>query len=390
MNELERLEELIKIHRQKKRRKIIIGSGIGAVALVILIVSTTIWYSNRPRPAAADPAVAVVSDTDTLNSDAPEAISTGTESEASPPVEITVSLMGDCTLGMDASFGFDTSLNAYYLYRGSDYFFANVKPILEKDDLSIVNMEGTLTTETTRQDKLFAFKGDPEFVDILTAGSVEAANLANNHSHDYGDASFEDTKKALKGAGITTFGYEETAVMDIKGISVGLVGIYELNDHLERMTQLEENINKVRSAGAQLIIVVFHWGNERETIPDYNQMTLGRAAVDFGADLVVGHHAHVLQGIEQYKGKNIAYGLGNFCFGGNSGPSDMDTIIYQQTFTFENNQLTDKEDVNIVPCRITSETGFNNYQPTPAEGTEADRILQKLEERSEQISSSRL
>ena len=142
-------------------------------------------------------------------------------------------------------------------------------------------------------------------------------------------------KQILDDAGIVHFGYDETAVMDVKGIKVGLVGIYELYDHLEREQQLKDNIAKVKADGAQLIVVIFHWGNETETVPDSNQTTLGRIAIDEGADLVCGHHPHVLQGIETYKGRNIVYSLGNFCFGGNSSPSDMDTMIYQQTFTID-------------------------------------------------------
>lgn len=120
-----------------------------------------------------------------------------------------------------------------------------------------------------------------------------------------GSQSFSDTMNALDAEGVVHFGYDETAVMDVKGIKVGLVGIYELYDHLGREQQLKDNIEKVKADGAQLIIVIFHWGNEKETVPDSNQTTLGRLAIDLGADLVCGHHPHVLQGIEEYKGKNI-------------------------------------------------------------------------------------
>ena len=224
----------------------------------------------------------------------------------------------------------------------------------------------------------------------MTNGSVEAVNTANNHSHDYGDQSFEDTLTALDNAGIVHFGYDETAVMDIKGVKVGLVGIYELNDHLGREQQLKDNIAKVKADGAQLIVVIFHWGNETETVPDSNQTTLGRLAIDEGADLVCGHHPHVLQGIETYKGKNIVYSLGNFCFGGNSSPSDMDSMIYQQTFTIDSDGVKDDNVTNIIPCSISSAAyeGYNNYQPTPAEGDEATRILNKINERSSWISTA--
>ncbi|MFQ6805447.1 MAG: CapA family protein [Lachnospiraceae bacterium] len=175
------------------------------------------------------------------------------------------------------------------------------KSILETDDLAVVNMEGAfaLTESENRQDKTFAFKGDPSFAEVLTDGSVEAANLANNHSKDYGEESYTDTIRYLEDAGISTFGYDRTAVVDVKGIQVGLVGIYELADGMERESQVIENINAVRNQGADLVIVSFHWGQEKETYPDDIQKSLAHTAVDNGADLVVGHHPHVLQGIRE-------------------------------------------------------------------------------------------
>ena len=308
----------------------------------------------------------------------------------SSPVSLTLSVVGDCTLGTDETFDYDTSLNVYYENYGADYFLQNVKDIFSADDLTIANFEGTLTDSDEREDKTFAFKAPASYASILTGGSVEAVNTANNHSHDYGDQSFNDTLAALDDAGIVHFGYDETAVMDVKGIKVGLVGIYELYDHLEREQQLKDNIAKVKADGAQLIVVIFHWGNETETVPDSNQTTLGRIAIDEGADLVCGHHPHVLQGIETYKGRNIVYSLGNFCFGGNSSPSDMDTMIYQQTFTIDANGVKKDNVTNIIPCSISSAAydGYNNYQPTPAEGDETTRILGKINERSSWISTA--
>lgn len=172
---------------------------------------------------------------------------------------------------------------------------------------------------------------------------------------------------------------------EVKGIKVGLVGIYELKDHLERKEQLKQNIAKVKAEGAQITIVIFHWGNEKEEVPDSNQTTLAHLAIDEGADLVCGHHPHVLQGIEEYKGKNIVYSLGNFCFGGNQYPSDMDTMIFQQTFTVDQNGVKADNVTNIIPCSVSSDSDYNNYQPTPAEGDEAARILNKIQERTAMI-----
>lgn len=379
---------------QEKRQKLLIATGIGIFVLVfILILAGIRGCSNymSSRQAAAKKTVSMNVSND--NSQKASSDSQNTDSSnatVSSPVSLTFSVVGDCTLGTDETFDYDTSLNAYYENYGADYFLQNVKDIFSADDLTIANFEGTLTDSDEREDKTFAFKAPASYASILTGGSVEAVNTANNHSHDYGDQSFDDTLAALDDAGIVHFGYDETAVMDVKGIKVGLVGIYELYDHLEREQQLKDNIAKVKADGAQLIVVIFHWGNETETVPDSNQTTLGRIAIDEGADLVCGHHPHVLQGIETYKGRNIVYSLGNFCFGGNSSPSDMDTMIYQQTFTIDANGVKKDNVTNIIPCSISSAAydGYNNYQPTPAEGDEATRILGKINERSSWISTA--
>ena len=363
-------------YRERQLRILYIGIGAGILLLILILSFAVKGCSSRKSKAASSSKTENISQTGSL---------TVTPEPKMDPISLTLSVVGDCTLGSDEYFDYDTSLNAYYENYGADYFMANVKSIFSKDDLTIVNFEGTLTESTEREDKQFAFKAPASYANILTAGSVEAVNTANNHSHDYGEESFNDTLKALDTANILHFGYDETAVTEVKGVKVGLVGIYELNDHLGREEQLKQNIAKVKQDGAQLIVVIFHWGNEKEEVPDENQKTLGHLAIDEGADLVCGHHPHVLQGIEEYKGKNIVYSLGNFCFGGNAYPSDMDTIIFQQTFTIDQNGVKDDNVTNIIPCSISSDSDYNNYQPTPAEGEEATRIMQKIQKRSSWI-----
>lgn len=303
------------------------------------------------------------------------------EMESEPEaVEITVSLVGDCTIGTDITFDPSTSFVAKYNeVQNPSYFFEKVRDIFEADDLTVINMEGTLTDCNERADKTYAFRGSPAYVQILTSGSVEAANVANNHSKDYGTQGFEDTVQYLEAAGIRTFGYDNVAIMDVKGVKVGLIGIYELPDGLGRQQQVIDTIAKAKEEGAQIIIVSFHWGTEKEFYPDDIQKTLGRLAIDEGADLVVGHHPHVLQGIEEYNGKNIVYSLGNFCFGGNSNPSVKDTMIFQQTFTIEDGVKVEDNRKNIIPCSLSSNAYRNNYQPIPLAGEEKERVLQDLE-----------
>lgn len=369
-----------KRERLKRRRRIAIAVLGGAVLLLILIIAgigaLVRHFAGGSDSSDNDPGQA--SDL-TIEQQSEEENQTEQEAE---PVSITISAAGDCTLGTDENFNASTSLNAYYDSNGPAYFFQNVKSIFDADDLTIVNMEGTLTESTSRQDKTYAFKGPAEYTQILTDGGVEAANLANNHSRDYGEQSYTDTIAALDAAGITSFGYDRTAVMDVNGVKVGLVGTYELADGMGCEDEMISNIKAVEEQGAQIVIVSFHWGLEKENYPTENQVNLAHSAIDNGADLVLGHHPHVLEGIEVYNGKNIVYSLGNFCFGGNSNPSDKDTMIFQQTFTVQNGELVEDNVTNIIPCSISSESGRNNYQPTPLEGDEADRVRGRIEEYS--------
>ena len=303
-------------------------------------------------------------------------------------VSFTISAVGDCTFGTDENFAYEGSMPAKYDEVGDfNYFFENVKSVFEEDDLTIVNFEGTLTDSTTREDKQFAFKADKSYAEILTDGFVEAANLANNHSKDYGEQSYNDTMDALDEAGITNFGYDRFAIKKVKGIKVGLVGTYVLADGLGVKDSMEKNIQDLKDEGAQVIIASFHWGEEKAEYPNDVQVELAHAAIDAGADLVLGHHPHVLQGIEQYKGKNIVYSLGNFCFGGNMYPSDMDTMIFQQTFTLKGGKLQEDNVTNIIPCSISSVEDYNNYHPTPAAGEKETEILNKITQRSQGLSN---
>lgn len=364
--------------KKKLRLKVIVTTDI--ILLVILcgaLLAKGLYKSNKEEPQPE-------TKTESANKEGQKP-----EKQETPEVQettITISAAGDCTLGTDEGFNYKRSFKGKYdAVQDPAYFFQNVQPVFAQDDLTIVNMEGTLTEETTREPKQFAFKGDAEYAKILTAGAVEAANLANNHSFDYGKKSYEDTITALEAEGISSFGYERTAVMDIKGVKVGLAGVYELAEHIDCKQDLLDNIASLKEQGAQIIIVSFHWGQEKENVPSDVQVELAHTAIDNGADLVLGHHPHVLQGIGEYKGKNIVYSLGNFCFGGNSAPSDMDTMIFQQTFTVKDGKLQEDNVTNILPCKISSayEEGYNNYQPILAEGEQKEKIFERLSEYSQ-------
>lgn len=305
------------------------------------------------------------------------------EEEYTPSVQtVTITAVGDCTFATDANAPQQGSFVSYAEAQNGDYsyFFKNVTPLFEEDDLTIVNFEGTLSNQGSRENKEFAFRGKPEYVQILTSSSVEAANLANNHSADYGDVSHTDTIKYLNEAGISNFIGTNTAIREINGISVGLVGINALNE--EEAGKLEKAIGSVKSLGAQLVIVSMHWGEEKSNEANSTQIELAHKAVDLGADLVIGTHPHVLQGIEKYNGRYIAYSLGNFCFGGNNNPADKDTVIYRQVFTFVDGVLQEDDNMALIPATISGHDEYNDYQPSIAGGERKTEIQNRLLEYS--------
>ena len=372
---------------QRKMQKIAIGAGALVILLLIgLLIFHRISGGKNGSSEEMTQGNIQAAQEETKGADnaipADESIPAAITPE---PVSATITLTftGDCTFGRDQSFDYDTSFDAFYEENGYEYFFANVKSIFEQDDLTVVNFEGTLTDvdSSERLDKQYAFKADPSYVQILSSSGVDAANMANNHSEDYGEQSYTDTLKYLSEAGITTFGYSDSKVVDVKGVKVGLVGILELFEEKDCQYKMIEQIDAVKAQGAQIVIVTMHWGEEAQYYYDQDQYDLGRIAIDHGADLVIGHHPHRVQAIETYKGKNIVYSLGNFCFGGNYEPSDMDSFIYQQTFTVTGGELADDNVTNLIPISISSASSYNNYQPTPYEDPdEIARIIAKIKD----------
>lgn len=385
--------KLIRKYQRERQVRIYIAGGALCIVLAALILRFAAGMGNNPanRSSVQKSVSASGGDGQSAPDEGQTSATEETQKETeevvklAQPVELLLSFTGDCILGTDEYFAWDTGFNAYYDLYGADYFLENVRDIFQSDDLTIVNMEGTLTEETTREEKQFAFKGRPEFVDILASSSVEAANVANNHSHDYGEQSFLDTVNILQQNNIQTFGYDDTVIMEVKGVKVGLLGIYELDDHLERVPQVKSNIAKLKQEGADIIVAVFHWSNELVKVPDENQVTLAHLAIDEGADVVVGHHPHILQGIETYKGKTIAYSLGNFCFGGNTHPTETDTMIFQQKFVINTDREIVGSETNMIPCSVSSNSTINNYQPMPLTGAEAERVQNLIEERSQAL-----
>lgn len=263
---------------------------------------------------------------------------------------VTISFLGDCTLGSDAR---DPHFDPWVEEKGYSYFFSGVKQVLERDDYTLANLETTIIDSGTPVKKKFRFKGKPDYLNILKEGSVECVTVANNHTWDYGDSGYVHTGKYLDSFGIDFFGYSKVLIKEIKGMRFAFIGqSFELEDStIQRVKELRGSVD--------FIVIVFHWGAECAYRPNKEQKTLAHSLIDAGADLIVGHHPHVLQPVECYKGKYIAYSLGNFVFGGNKNPREKNTMILQADFLKSERRVILKK----IPCRISSVDSINDFRP---------------------------
>ena len=285
-------------------------------------------------------------------------------------------------------FGGDVTLaDAFADMVGDDYrwAFADMNEYRQAD-VAMVNLENPLTeADTPLANKAFNFKADPEAVKVLTEGGVDIVTLANNHAMDYEAAGLAETMRILDQAGIHHIGAGQDVqearrpeILEVKGQRIAYLGYYDDDLHAaseeapgtnaRRNDRVAADIRAVRDQ-VDWIVVNYHWGEELAEHPSEQQVDLARFTIDQGADLVVGHHPHVLQGAEIYKGRPIAYSLGNFIFGGNA-RSDYDTAVLKVA-------LRDKQmKVEFLPVEVTQ------YQPEVVEGDRGAQILAQIEERS--------
>ena len=302
------------------------------------------------------------------------------EQEEFWPKTFTITLAGDTTLGStDDLRKRDDCFERVAEEKGYDWFFSGLTDLFATDDMTLVNFEGTLTEETGKKEKKFNFKGPAEYTDILTLGSVEAVTVANNHTLDYGEQGREDTVANLEAAGITVSGNGKVAVFEKNGVKVGMTGY--CFPYKDGKKDISKDVKALRDMGCQIVIASFHWGSEYREDFTGEQRSIGRAAIKAGADIVVGHHPHIVQGIESYEDSYILYSVGNLVFGGNVDPDDRDAYAARVTFTVHEDRAEAPE-VTIVPLRLTALKKGTDYRPVIAEGDEADRIVNRILKRS--------
>lgn len=307
-----------------------------------------------------------------------EATEPPTTAPTEPPEEhFVLTFAGDCTLGTmprhrDSINGFHKVMNGDYKYP-----FANVIEYFENDDFTMVNLEGVFGDEGYAANKTFVFKGPADYVNILTENSVEAVTLANNHSLDYGRPGYDATKAILDEAGVAYVERDGSSIMTTEsGLKVGMYAITFTVD----LEDMKAEIASLREQGAEVVIFAAHWGKEGYYYPITDQVRYAHEAIDAGADIVYGHHPHVLNQIEEYNNGVIFYSMGNFSFGGNLQPPDLDTVVIQQEFIRDAEGNITKGEMTVIPCSMSSVPKVNNYQPTPYEegSEEYQRVMDKL------------
>ncbi|MEG4575921.1 CapA family protein [Microcoleus sp. N3A4] len=298
------------------------------------------------------------------------------QKQVANPYDPTVTLM----------FGGNVNLSdALASSTGNDYHwaFANMDEYRQAD-VAMVNLENPLTRSTLGSGKKqLNFKADPESVKVLTAGGVDIVNLANNHAMDYEEPGLVETINTLNNAGIQHLGAGRNIkearrpdIIEVKGQRIAYLGYYDADLHAadqgkagtnpRRNNRVAEDIRALRGQ-VDWIIVNYHWGVELADYPGDWQIDLARFTIDQGADLVVGHHPHVLQGAEIYKGRPIVYSLGNFIFGGNA-RSDYDTAVLKVSLKDRNMK------VEFLPVEV------KKFQPKVVTGDAGSRILKHVEQ----------
>lgn len=283
--------------------------------------------------------------------------------------------------------------------RGCDYPFDSTRAVLQVADLAVANLEAPFTTRGSPFAKTFTFRVPPAWAVALRNAGFDVLNLANNHTMDYGQEGLFDTMAVLDslgllhcGAGADDSAAAAPAVPAVAGKTVAFLGFSttfpeefwatrgRAGTCFPFQQRMERAIRQSR-AQADHVVVSFHWGAELATMPKDYQRLLAHKAIDLGAELVLGHHAHVLQGMEIYRGRLIAYGLGNFVFGSRS-ESSRESIILKVYFDDKGPVLARAIPVSVFYREVA-------FQPRMLRGQQRVEALTRLAQISSPLNGGR-
>lgn len=273
-------------------------------------------------------------------------------------------------------FGGDVTLGKTYqsitqeTRENPGFSFERLRSLIDSSDFLVINLENAVTSNGIPIPKKFNLSMQKEELSVLKAGRVNLVSLANNHTFDYGKRGLQETMEALTESGIPWIGAGNSLKearhahrVVLKGKRVSFLAYGNMNEHPEaekfvayRHTKnVVEDVMREKNEWAEFVIVFFHWGVERDTQPRQREITLAKMTIDAGADAIVGSHPHVPQPIKWYKGKPIAYSLGNFIFGGNRRGPEKGLLA---EITLNDDNSVDMRGISIQICpQIT------RYQP---------------------------
>ena len=296
------------------------------------------------------------------------------------------------TQGLVLTFGGDAVLGGRegYLNRRDSFFaakretgfqpFSELRSVFSRDQWTCVNLECVLKADSTGEDmtKTWRFRGFPEYAELLPEGSVEMVNIANNHTIDYGEEGMTETLQALAGKA-EVCGLHHNTIVSIEGHLFGFGGCRE-TAYKQNPTVIEQDISELREKGAEVVIYQCHWGTEYDTAHNALQEAMARACVRAGADAVIGHHSHVVQGIDVISGVPVIYSLGNCCFGGTIRLTTYDAMLAQLEFVFRDTKKPDVY-VRLIPILTSgrAQEGVNDYRPVIAGQEDSKRIMQTVQ-----------
>ena len=246
--------------------------------------------------------------------------------QADGSVLLTITAVGNVTIGRNVQHkGASIFENELKKQNGDiNFIFRNVKDIFAEDDLTIANFEGVLADDYTipsrKKNNSFLFLAPTSYVEALRNNSVEAVTMENNHVGDFGEDGIASTIKTMDEAGIVWSNAKSAGYYEAQGVKIAMLAYQTLNQPIssEELKGVVASDIAAAKQTCDLVIVSFHWGEEKDYAPKSNQVMLGRAAIDAGADLVLGHHSHRINPIECYQGRYIVYSLANCSFAGNS------------------------------------------------------------------------
>ena len=350
-----------------------------AILLVLCMLLPAIALATEDEE---DVSIADVLGGDAAADDAANADAAVPDSEAVAPVDpaapvyeldgsilLKLTFTGDFTIGDNLQAKGKSIFEKELEKQNNDlnFPFRDFKEIFENDTLTVLNFEGTLTKAGRNPSKLdnqFLFRADPSYVTMLPDNGVECVSLENNHVLDMGEDGLAETKQTLTGAGVKYYCESEPLIFTLRGVKMGMLA-YQTFDQYDRLfTKVPEDVKALKDQGCEVVVVSFHWGAEKDYAPNDNQQKMAKLTIDAGADLVVGHHSHRINPIEEYNGKYIVYSLGNFCFAGNSKPDDMSTFVFQIRFRVKDGVAANDSFI-IIPSRISSNAKYNDFIPTP-------------------------